>query len=73
MLKVTPCLNKVLQEKGFSSQAAFAKEYGFSQKTINSFDTSVQHRDELLFRIARALGVNVEDLFEVEEIEDNNE
>ncbi|QWU13382.1 DNA-binding transcriptional regulator, XRE-family HTH domain [Paenibacillus sophorae] len=69
MLKVTPRLNELLEEKGYS-QAAFAKKYGFAQKTINSFDGNKQHRTVLLFGVARALGLNVEDLFLVEEIPD---
>ncbi|ASA21839.1 helix-turn-helix transcriptional regulator [Paenibacillus donghaensis] len=73
MLKVTPRLNELLKEKGYTSQASFAEKFGFSQKTINSFDNSKQHRTVLLFGVAKALGVMVDELFIVEEVTDTKE
>lgn len=70
MLKVTPRLGELLKEKGYTSQSSFCNEHNFPQKTINSFDKSVQHKSVNLFAIARALNVNVEELFKVEEIPD---
>lgn len=72
LIKVTPRLNEVLKEKGYKSQLAFSNETGINQRAINGFDKSVQHKSETLFMIARALQVNVEDLFIVEEIPDND-
>ncbi|MEK4433008.1 XRE family transcriptional regulator [Paenibacillus sp. FSL M7-0802] len=70
MLKVTPRLGEVLKEKGYTSQLSFCNEHGINQRAVNSFDKSVQHKSTTLFTIARALGVNVEELFTIEEIPD---
>ncbi|MBG9763059.1 transcriptional regulator [Paenibacillus polymyxa] len=70
MLKVTPRLGEVLKEKGYTSQLSFCNEHGINQRAVNSFDKSVQHKSVNLFAIARALNVNVEELFKVEEVPD---
>ncbi|WP_405168537.1 helix-turn-helix transcriptional regulator [Paenibacillus sp. FSL H3-0286] len=73
MLKVTPRLNAILAERGYKSQLAFAEEIGVPQKTINKFDDSVQHKSVTLFKIARGLGITVDELFIVEEVDEINE
>ncbi|QSF43293.1 helix-turn-helix transcriptional regulator [Paenibacillus tianjinensis] len=70
MLIVKPILKQWLDERGYKSQQAFAKEVGIPQKTINNFDDSVQHKTTTLFKIARHLGITVDELFHVEEIEE---
>ncbi|WP_342422333.1 helix-turn-helix transcriptional regulator [Paenibacillus sp. FSL E2-0178] len=72
IVNVTPRLNELLIEKGYKSQKAFAEKFGFSQKTINSFDGSKQHRTILLFSIAEALGVQVHELFIIERSDEND-
>jgi len=57
-----------LKERGLT-QAQLSEKSGVPQGAISRFDRSVQHRDEILFKICLALNCKVEDLFEVEVIE----
>lgn len=66
MLIVKPRLGEILSERGLT-QTALAQQAGIPQAAISRFDKSGQHKDEHLFLIARALGINVEELFIVEE------
>lgn len=63
---VKPKLNKILNERGLS-QLKFATDSNISQNVITRFDKSVQIRFDNLFAIAKALNLNVEQLFEVTE------
>jgi transcriptional regulator with XRE-family HTH domain len=64
-IKVRPRLAELLKEKGLT-QLKLSEKSGVPQGAISRFDRSVQHKDEILFRIAHALGVSIQDLFEVE-------
>ncbi|RAL21318.1 helix-turn-helix domain-containing protein [Thermoflavimicrobium daqui] len=66
MVKLTakPCLSKILKQKGWT-QLMLAEKTGLNQATISRFDRTTQRKDDHLFTIAYALGVKVEDLFEV--------
>lgn len=68
MIDIKPRLAKILDERGLT-QMALAKMTGVPQSAISRFDKNGQHKDEHLFLIARALGITVEDLFEVNEKE----
>ena len=70
-LHVRPRLGEILRERGIT-QLELEQMSGVSQSSIARFDRNSQHRDAHLFAIARALGVNVEDLFEVSEVGKNN-
>lgn len=64
---VRPRLKEILKEFQLS-QHQLAKMSGVPQGTISVFDKRTRHDDEHLFAISRALGLGVEDLFEVIEI-----
>ncbi|MEI7027172.1 helix-turn-helix domain-containing protein [Paenibacillus sp. y28] len=63
---VKPRLGEILKERDMT-QTALAEKAGIPQAAISRFDKSGQHKDEHLFLIARALGLGVEELFEVED------
>ena len=63
---VRPRLLEILKERNMT-QMELANLAGIPQAAVSRFDKSVQHRDEHLFRISRALGISIEDLFIVEE------
>lgn len=63
-IKVIPRLNKLLKEKKMT-QMELSKKTGVPQGSISRFDKNSRHEDFHLFAISRALGVSVEDLFEV--------
>ncbi len=64
-MNVKPCLNTLLKERGITQQQ-LSDMTGVPQGSISRFDKNERHVDWHLFAIARALDVNVEDLFEVE-------
>jgi transcriptional regulator with XRE-family HTH domain len=66
LVKVVPKLNKLLKEKGWT-QMMLSEKSGVPQGSISRFDKNSRHEASHLFSIARALGVSVEDLFEVSE------
>jgi len=66
MLKVTPKLNALLKERGITQQQ-LSELTGVPQGSISRFDKNERHVDWHVFAIARALDVNVADLFEVGE------
>ncbi|ASB90446.1 MULTISPECIES: helix-turn-helix domain-containing protein [Bacillus] len=72
-MKVTvkPRLQALLDEKDWS-QSELSRRTSVPQPTISRFDSAERHLDWHVFAIAKALGVNVEELFEVK-IEDADE
>jgi transcriptional regulator with XRE-family HTH domain len=68
-VKIRPRLTEILKERNLK-QLQFADMAGIPQAAVSRFDKSVQHKDEHLFRIARALGLSIEELFEVKEMAD---
>ncbi|MFT8361916.1 MAG: XRE family transcriptional regulator [Sporolactobacillus sp.] len=52
------------------NQQASAKMSGVGQPKISLFDRKSLHKDSELVAISRALGISIEDLFEV--VEDDN-
>ncbi|WP_168748415.1 helix-turn-helix domain-containing protein [Bacillus mojavensis] len=71
-LKVTPRLIAVMKEKGWT-QARLAEASGVTQGSISRFDKNGRHEDWHVFSIAKALGVEVDELFEIEETEEGAE
>lgn len=71
LVKVVPRLNELLRSKGWT-QMQLAEKSGVPQGSISRFDKNSRHEASHLFSIARALGVSVEDLFEVETPEREN-
>jgi len=67
-LVVRPRLSELLKERGIT-QLELSRMSGVPQGTISRFDKNNRHEAAHLFTIARALGVQIEDLFEVEEEE----
>jgi DNA-binding Xre family transcriptional regulator len=63
-LKTKLRLDQVLQEIGITEEE-LAEKAGISSVVINQFEGSYNHVDLILVRIARALNLNVEDLFEI--------
>ncbi len=64
IVTVVPRLNKLLKERGWT-QMQLSEKSGVPQGSISRFDKNSRHEASHLFSIARALGVSVEDLFEV--------
>ncbi|PTM52693.1 helix-turn-helix domain-containing protein [Desmospora activa] len=62
---VTPRLSAILKKRGIT-HATFAEKVGLLQPTISRFDKMTRHESINLFRIAQALDLRIEDLFEVE-------
>ncbi|MED4579041.1 helix-turn-helix transcriptional regulator [Bacillus atrophaeus] len=67
-LKVTPKLNSVMKAKGWT-QVRLSEATGVTQGSISRFDKNNRHEDWHVFSIARALDVEVEELFEITEDE----
>jgi putative transcriptional regulator len=61
---VQPILGEILASRGMT-QTALAAKAGIPQAAVSRFDKSVQHKDEHLFRISKALGISIEELFKV--------
>lgn len=55
------------------TQVRLAEASGVSQGSISRFDKNSRHEDWHVFSIAKALGVEVEELFEVKETEEDAE
>ncbi|MGJ3545049.1 helix-turn-helix domain-containing protein [Bacillus subtilis] len=71
-LIATPRLHAVMKAKGWT-QARLAEASGVTQGSISRFDKNSRHEDWHVFSIAKALGVEVEELFEVKETEEDAE
>lgn len=61
---VKPRLSHLLRERNLT-QMQLQELSGVPQATISRFDSNKRHECTHLFAIARALGVNVEELFTV--------
>ncbi|MER1284892.1 MULTISPECIES: helix-turn-helix domain-containing protein [Bacillus] len=70
-ITVRPRLTEVMKAKGWK-QTPLSEASGVPQGSISRFDKNERHLDWHVFALARALGVNVEELFEVK-IEDADE
>lgn len=66
IVRAVPQLNKLLKEKGWT-QMKLSEKSGVPQGSISRFDKNTRHESSHLFSISRALGVSVEDLFELVE------
>ncbi|BFH14259.1 helix-turn-helix domain-containing protein [Paenibacillus melissococcoides] len=66
-LKGTPKLEKLRKERGWT-QAELAERAGLLQNDISRFDRQTQGSYVKIISLARALGVAVEELFDIEEI-----
>lgn len=64
-IKVTPNLSNILREKGIT-QSNLSEISGVPQGSISRFDKNERHVDWHIFAIAKALNVNVEELFLIE-------
>ncbi|KJE29023.1 helix-turn-helix family protein [Geobacillus kaustophilus] len=69
MIVVKPQLSKILKERGMT-QMELSEKSGVNQATISRFDKSTRFEAWHLIAISRALGVSIEDLFEVIETSD---
>ncbi|WP_268569462.1 helix-turn-helix domain-containing protein [Paenibacillus larvae] len=63
---ITPKLNQILKDRGLT-QMQLSEMSGVPQGSISRFDKNSRHEDAHLFAIARALGITIEELFNVEE------
>jgi transcriptional regulator with XRE-family HTH domain len=63
---VKPKLLEILKERGLT-QMDLAGKAGIPQAAVSRFDKSMQHSDEHLFRISKALELKIEELFEIVE------
>lgn len=66
MLIVKPRLSEILKARDMT-QMDISMLSKVPQSAISRFDKNTQHSDIHLFSISRALGINVEELFEVTE------
>lgn len=65
-MQIRPRLMELLKQKGWT-QLKLSEETGIPQGSISRFDTNKRHDDYHLFAISKALGVTIEELFEVVE------
>lgn len=63
MIVVKPKLNQILKERNMT-QMELSKISGVPQGSISRFDKNSRHEDSHLFNIAKALDLNINDLFE---------
>lgn len=63
-MKVKPILMRILKDRGMT-QMELSELSGVPQGTISRFDKNDRFQILHLFNISMALGVNIEDLFEV--------
>ncbi|MDO7347103.1 helix-turn-helix transcriptional regulator [Bacillus stercoris] len=63
-LKATPRLHAVMKAKGWT-QVRLAEASGVTQGSISRFDKNTRHEDWHVFSIAKALEVEVDELFEI--------
>lgn len=68
MINVKPRLTEIRNERGLT-QLQLSEMSGVPQGSISRFDNNSRHEAAHLFAIARALGITVEDLFTVEEVD----
>lgn len=66
MLKYKGRLREILKDRDIK-QSQLAVDAGVPQPYISRFDKSEQHNISNLFAVAKALGISVEELFTVEE------
>ncbi|MGY0654119.1 helix-turn-helix domain-containing protein [Bacillus subtilis] len=59
-------LNTVMKAKGWT-QVRLSEASGVPQGSISRFDKNSRHEDSHVFSIAKALEVEVEELFEIKE------
>lgn len=71
MTHVKPRLNGLLAQREMT-QHELARRTGIPQGTISRFDKNERHAASHLFKISKALGVNIEDLFVEVEVPCNN-
>ncbi|MDN0190939.1 helix-turn-helix transcriptional regulator [Bacillus stercoris] len=63
-LNATPRLHAVMKDKGWT-QVRLAEASGVPQGSISRFDKNSRHEDWHVFSIAKALEVEVDELFEI--------
>ncbi|CAM3676872.1 hypothetical protein GCM10009865_47390 [Aeromicrobium ponti] len=63
---VEPKLNQILKERNMT-QLELAELTGIPQASISRFNKNKQHMAVHLVLISKALGVSIEDLFEIKE------
>ncbi|CAF1802200.1 helix-turn-helix domain-containing protein [Bacillus subtilis] len=68
-LNATPRLHAVMKNKGWT-QVRLAEASGVPQGSISRFDKNSRHEDWHVFSIAKALEVEVDELFEITTEED---
>ncbi|WP_198957466.1 helix-turn-helix domain-containing protein [Paenibacillus selenitireducens] len=61
---VTPKLNAILKDRGIT-QMKLSEMCGVPQGSISRFDKNTRHEDSHIFAIAKALGIKIEDLFDI--------
>ncbi|OVE34876.1 transcriptional regulator [Priestia aryabhattai] len=66
MFAIKPRLNDLMKQRGLT-QMKLSEMTGVPQSSISRFDRNTQHIDWHLFKIAKALEISIEDLFEIEE------
>lgn len=67
--KVTPNLMNILKQRNLT-QSQLSEDSGVPQGTISRFDKNTRHESMHLFLISRSLGITIEELFVVEEQEE---
>lgn len=68
-LTVKPRLSEILKERGLT-QTQLSEMTGIPQGSLSRFDKNNRHDSTHLISIARALEINIEDLFHITENEE---
>lgn len=69
-LTAKPRLDAILEERGISKEE-LAEKTGIPLVAISRFDKNCKHVDIALVRIAKALDISMEELFEIKMEEDD--
>lgn len=68
--KATPRMNEIRKEKGLNGKE-LAALVGVTEPTISRFDSQKRYDIDVLVSVSKALGVTMEELFIIEENEED--
>lgn len=63
-------LREMLNKAGIATQKEFAEMVGVKEATISRFDSQTRYDIDVLVSVSKALGVTIEDLFEIRKNEE---
>ncbi|CAM5432869.1 helix-turn-helix transcriptional regulator [Bacillus circulans] len=71
--KAVPRMHEVRKEKGIKTSKELAQLVGVTEPTISRFDSQKRYDIDVLVSVSKALDVQIEDLFIIEEVKETSE